>query len=135
MPAQDDRNLRATFKVFVDDAGILNLVYFQSTEDSKNNARVAELISQEISEILDKSPQQTFNSLIDLLSLGKKGNLSSRSRKTYARLMSHKQLAKIALVGKSTFLKVAIGFIAQAVDKRSALRYFSNKKEALQWLK
>ena len=57
------------------------------------------------------------------------------ARKIYAQAMKHKQLRKLAVVGKSMVFKTVLSFILLMVGKTSTVKWFDDKSEALAWLK
>lgn len=130
-----DQELRQGFKIFVDSGNIINLIFLKQELESEVVNRAAELVKEDALKIVNDNPQIIYNSLIDISIFGDKiSSVSQEARETYAKAMSHKQLKNIAIVGSNNiFYKTIIALIAQTAGKR--VKWFSDKEEALKWLK
>jgi len=131
---KSDEELRDAYSVFVDDDGILNVVSLAVVRDPESNTRLAELRYQEIMTVFDEDPERTHNMLVDLLSVKKGGYNSSKARRIYLRLASHRQIRRFAIVGGSVFIRTMAGFIIRAAGKGRNMKWFSSREEAVEWL-
>lgn len=59
----------------------------------------------------------------------------SGSRKAGSEMMSHINLSKYALVITSTYLRVISKLIAKATGLEKKVKHFSNREDAITWLK
>ena len=130
-----DQELKKVFKVYVDDEGILNLDTLGVVKDPEANTRQAELIAEAIMKILEEEPQTKYDMIVNLLPLGKKGYASSKARKIYLQISSHKQIRRFAIVGGSIFVRTMAGFFIRAAGKDENMRWFATRGEATEWLK
>lgn len=130
-----DQELRQGFKIFVDNGNVINLIFLKQETKSDVVNRAAELVEEDVLKIVNDNPQIIYNGLIDISIFGNKiSSVSQETRKTYAKAMSHKQLKNIAIVGlNNIFYKTVIALIAQAAGKQ--VKWFSDKEEAIKWLK
>ena len=71
------------------------------------------------------------NCIVDLTNAGRP---SSKARKIYKELIEHEKLNKFALFGVDSFAKVLSSFV-MGVSRKENMRFFSDKEEALVWLK
>ena len=65
-----DEELKKTFKTFIDENGIFNVVYLQMIKDPEENIRQTELIADFGFKIFEENPQKIFNFIIDISPLG-----------------------------------------------------------------
>lgn len=131
-----DQELQRKFKSSLVDGNIINLVFFEEETNPEDSARLAELVKEAILKILNENPQKSYNGLIDIIALKEKVSyLASGIREIYAAIMSQKQIKNIAIVGANVFYETAIGFMIQAAGKSESIKWFSDKEEALKWLK
>jgi hypothetical protein len=135
---KSDEELIQTFKLFVDENDIINLVCFKLEKEAQDNGRVMELVRDGLFKIFDGNPQKIYNFFVDLLSVGKimgAEGFSSQTRKIGAQVSANKQLNKAALVTSSIIVKTIANFIISAAGKNQKMKVFSDKEEALKWLK
>jgi len=132
---QDLRETKEKFKVFIDDSGILNLLFLANSKRGLSNLQtlMAKLMIDEVLEIYRQNPGKQCKVLVDLSVLDNLLNLSSESRKIYAAAAAHPQTGKIAAVGRRLFYKIAINFISRMSGRD--LRWFEDREKALEWLK
>ena len=132
-----DEELRKTFKIFLDENEIINIVVFKSEKAPEDNTRVVELVKEDLFKIFNKNPQKSYNVFVDLLPINKfnEYGFSSRTRKASAQIAAHNQIKKAVIITSSLLVKTAIGFIMMAARKSKYIKCFSNKKEAVSWLK
>ena len=131
---KSDQETKQAFDVFVDDEGILNLVTLEVIREPKSNTRLAELIQQDVMRILDEDPHEKYGMIVNLLPIGKGGYASSRARKIYLQISSHKQIRRFAIVGGSVFVRTMAGFFIRAAGKGEHMRWFADREEAAKWL-
>lgn len=131
---QSDNELKKVFQVFIDDEGIVNLVYFKEERDPKANTRIAQLVEEDILNIFKKNPKKKFCCFINLLPVPKGGYFTNEARRIYINLGSHYQVNKVAVAGGSVFTKTAAIFILSVSGKGGTTRWFKTKKEAISWL-
>ena len=132
---KSDQEIKRVFEVFVDDEGILNLVTLGVIKEPESNTRQAELIRQDVMRILDEDPHKEYDMIVNLLPLGKAGYASSRARKIYLQISSHRQIRRFAIVGGSVFVRTMAGFFIRAAGKGEHMKWFINREDALEWLK
>lgn len=134
---KSDEELKQTFKVFIDENEIINLAVLEVERTPEDNARVVELVKDALFKIFNENPQKSYSLFVDLSPIGKisRYGFSSQTRKISAQIASHKQLKKAAFVTLSIFVRAVVGFIITAARKSKNIKSFSNKKEALGWLK
>jgi hypothetical protein len=132
---KSDQEIRQAYDVFVDDEGLLNLVTLGVVKEPESNTRQAELIQQDVMRILDEHPHKEYDMIVNLLPLGKAGYASSKARKIYLQISSHKQIRRFAIVGGSVFVRTMAGFFIRAAGKGEHMKWFAGEQEALEWLK
>jgi hypothetical protein len=106
--------------VFVDDEGMLNLVTLGVIKEPESNTRQAELIEQDVMRILEEGPHKAYDMIVNLLPLGRGGYASSKARKIYLQISSHRQIRRFAIVGGSVFVRTMAGFFIRAAGKASS---------------
>ncbi|MCH7541663.1 STAS/SEC14 domain-containing protein [Patescibacteria group bacterium] len=129
-----DNELQKTFNLKTEESKIVVLTFtkFLSEEDSDQQA---DLVVSLTEGVFNKNPKDQYDLLIDLTPLEILPSfITKKSREKYEAFGRNKQLRKVAIVGANLFYKVATNFLMTA-SKRSNMRWFSNKKEALDWLK
>ena len=130
-----DPELQKTFKVFLDDSDIINVVYLVGVKDPETQARQAELIEKALLKITKDNPQNSYKMLADLLSAGDVGHASDKSKQIYSRLADKIYFEKTAVVGTNVFMKAAANVIFEISGRSDRARWFGNKEEAIKWLK
>ena len=130
-----DREIGHAYDVFVDDEDILNLVTLGVIREPESNARQAEMIQHDVMRILNRDPHKQYDMIVNLLPLGKGGYASSRARKIYLQISSHRQIRRFAIVGGSVFVRTMAGFFIRAAGKGEHMKWFINREDALEWLK
>lgn len=129
-----DEELRKTFKVFVDEKGVLNLIFFRAELD-ENNTRQAELVRNDILHVFALDRGRQYNALVDITPIGAEGAVSEDGKKIYKDLAHHPQLKKIALVGVTDITSKVLGFVLILMKVFSRkMSWFPNKEEASSWL-
>lgn len=133
---KSDEELKQTIEVFVDENDILRGALLKELKEPADDARRLELMEKAVLEILNKNPQKNYKAFLNILPLGKGRVLvSSGTRKVWGRLASKKQIKKCAVIGLSIFLKTVSSFIINLVGRSEDIKWFSDKEEALEWLK
>ena len=132
-----DEELKQTFEIFIDEENsIIGGVFLKEIKGAEDNARQTKLIEEAVLEIFNKNPQKKYKTFLDLLPLGiGMVYTSAENRKTWARLSSHKQIEKCAVIGSSILLKVIADFVIRLSDRSKDIKWFFGKEEALKWLK
>jgi len=132
---ETDEKIQQTFKLFVDNDGILNLEMLSGVNDVVSNVRQAELIRDNFLKIFSQKSDQTFNCLISLGGLGPAAHYPSpQSRQIFAQLIEDKRLKKIAVYAPSILLQAIMRFIIYVSDKKDNMQFFQNKDQAINWL-
>jgi hypothetical protein len=130
-----DRELQQAYEVSLDDDSTINLVSLHVVRDPESNTRLAELIEQDVERILDLDPDKRYCLMINLLPLGNDGYASSKARKAYARISSHEQIRKFAIVGGGVFSRTLAGLIIRAAGRGQSVRWLASREEAVEWLR
>jgi hypothetical protein len=130
-----DQEIEQAYDVFVDDEGLLNLVCLGVIKEPESNTRQAQLIQQDVMTILDRDPGREYDMIVNLLPLGKAGYASSRARRTYLQISSHRQIRRFAIVGGSVFVRTMAGFFIRAAGKGEHMKWFADREDAVKWLK
>jgi len=132
---KSDEELKQTFKIFIDKNGIINLIPLLIEMDSEDNVRSIKLVEGALLKILNEDPKKSYNLFVDISSLGKVNyGFAAGTRKIGVRIVSNKQLKKIAFIASSIIMKTVISFIAATAGKKD-IKGFTDKEEALKWLK
>ncbi|OGY25210.1 MAG: hypothetical protein A2134_00705 [Candidatus Woykebacteria bacterium RBG_16_39_9b] len=129
-----DSELKETFKVFIDDKGIINLTFIKNQRDPEIQVRQAELVVTALSEIIKKIPNESYKMIIDLVPIGNVSYSSNKARQIYFRTISDTQFEKIAVVGTSINMKIIVTVLSQMTIKGNSIKWFGDKEEALTWL-
>ena len=132
---KSDQEIKQAFDVFVDDKGILNLVTLGVIKEPESNTRQAELIQQDVMRVLDEYPHEKYGMIVNLLPIGTRGYASSRARKIYLQISSHRQIRRFAIVGGSVFVRTMAGFFIRAAGKGEHMQWFASREDAVKWLK
>jgi len=129
----ENPEIKNLFKLFVDEEGILNLVFLPEpgTLQFKEDER-AQLVMEAAEEIFRRNPERHYAVLVDNTLL-KKFSFPAAARKTYARLSANPQIKKAAVLYGNQFYRVAVGLVLRAAGQN--FRAFDDKNEALEWLK
>lgn len=91
--------------------------------------RIAMEVKRIVFELLkDRGPTNTY---IDVNNSGKS---TPEARRIWKELSEHEKTGKVAFVGMHIVARVIAGFIMKVSGNRK-LRFFSNKEDALTWLK
>jgi len=131
---KSDQELRETYRIFVDDEGILSMLCLSEVRDAESNTRQAELRYQDVLAVLDEDPERSYNMIANLKPLGKGGHASSKAKRIYLRLASLRQIERFAIVGGSILLRTMSRFILRAAGKGGSMRLFASREEAVEWL-
>jgi|APMed6443717190_1056831.scaffolds.fasta_scaffold32241_3 hypothetical protein len=135
MPLAPEK-IKETYKVELEKSMNLITVTFlpPAYSDSADIELRAEMISQGCFNYFNQYPDEKFNLVINLIPLGKSGRVSSKARKTYAKLLGDKHFNKIAFAGGNTFLKVVVDFIAIAAGIKSRFKWGLTLEKAREWV-
>lgn len=131
---RSDEVLQKTFRIFIDEEGILHLVFSETTHDSKENTRRSELVRDALLEIGEQHPDQTFRMILDLRAMGK-SRLSFASTKIYTQLAKRPEVRKIAILGDSRHRPRILEYVLSLSKVvRGKLLWFASESEARLWL-
>lgn len=130
-----DEELKKTYRIFIDNAGNLNIEYVRWLESVEEDDRLSELVWDELETIFKKDATKSYNLLVDIVGITQFRTPSPESRKRYLQLGSHRQIKKIALVGLNPLYKTAVYFMAKIAGKIATTGFFNNREQALTWLK
>lgn len=126
---KSDEEIKESFKLFLDENGIINLIFLKAETKPEVSVRLAELVEEALLKILKKNPKKIYNSLVDFLTLGEKiSYVSKEAREVYFRAMFHKQVRNIAMVGSNIYYKVVVNLILQLTNKGKTLNGFPVRK-------
>ncbi len=129
-----DQIIKETFKIFIDENGILNVIFVSKIENLEENTRQIKFIEEDFLKIFSKNLRKNYNILLDLLPIKDTGYVSNKSIKRWIGLANHKQVSRVAIIGSSEFLKIVTNFVVHTAGKRENMKWFNNKEEALKWL-
>jgi len=124
-----------SYRVFVNQDGVIIGEFLKIIHDVDENFKRGQSFVNEIVKTIEQNPQVKTNVLIDLLALGKSTYVASDTRKSYMKALNHPQIRKVAVVGESVAYKVLFGFMILALKKQDSLKWFSDKDQALSWLR
>lgn len=130
--------LKEYFKLFVDEDEIIHLIILKSETNPDINVDLTSLVKNDLFKIFNENPKKEYRVLIDISPIGKITFTFPREiRKDLAvQIATHKQMKKVAFVIQSLFLKTIVDFIITASGRiRKEVKIFSDKEEALKWLK
>jgi hypothetical protein len=130
-----DQGIRQAYEVFVDDQGILNLVSLEVVTEPAANTRLAEMIQQDVTRILDEDLSAAYDMIVDLVPVGDSGYASRKARRIYLDISSHRQIRRFAIVGGSVFVRTMAGFFIRAAGKGERMKWFTAREDAVAWLK
>ncbi len=115
-----------------------NLVEFKYLTDKKGDKELqiaqAKWFDKKLRETLDKDKKKKYKLYVNFSEMDKISLLTSEARKIYAKMTMDKQLSKGVVAGNSLILKTITNFIASAVIRKEDVKWFRDKKEALEWL-
>ncbi|PIY97041.1 MAG: hypothetical protein COY66_01750 [Candidatus Kerfeldbacteria bacterium CG_4_10_14_0_8_um_filter_42_10] len=132
---KSEEEIRKTFKLFLDENGILNLSIFNESSDKEETILAAQLIKNEVENILNQSTPKSTNILLDLTPLKiVKVPPSAKAREIYIKLSSDARINKIAIIGASYF-HVSIAKSIFTIARKKKVNAFSDRKEASDWLR
>jgi len=131
---KSDQELRKVYKISIKEDNIIYLSFIKEDRDPEQNVRIAELLLNDIFAILTKDVTRIYKAIIDLSPLGKGGYTTSKARKKYIQISTHKQISKIAIIGGSVFIRTTVGFIIKAAGKGDQMKWFANKAQAFSWI-
>lgn len=124
-----------TFNVFVDEEGILRLVFLTVADSREEKVAQAQGVAEAVQEILEVNPGKKYDVLVDFMPLGSfQPFYPAKARSIGALLMSNKQLDRWAIVSMTKMMQVTTNFVAVIAGKKD-FKWFSDKKEAVLWLK
>ncbi|OGY29862.1 MAG: hypothetical protein A3F35_02630 [Candidatus Woykebacteria bacterium RIFCSPHIGHO2_12_FULL_45_10] len=132
---KSDSELVGSFKVGLDEDGILILTFLHEEKDPEDNTRQSELVLGELSKVFSGEAGKQFNLLVDLTPVESANYVSDKSRELYLKAKMQDHLSKVAVVSSSILLRVFVLFVAQATGKGDSVKWFETKDEALEWLK
>jgi|SRR3990167_11540843 len=128
------QELTKTFKLFIDEHKIVNLIFLEEQRDPEDSTRQAELILKSFAKILKESPEEKFKLLVDLSPSDGASYLSDSARKLYSESRLYEQFIKVGVVTSSILAKLLVYFITKATKRSEFVRLFEEKEEALEWL-
>lgn len=132
---KSDQELRQKFNLSVLEKNIINLSFIEEELFPEDSVRLAELVADAIHKIFNADTKKNYKGLVDMTALKEKVSfLDASIRKLYALIMSNKQINEVAIVGSNTFYQAAISLIVQSAQKNKEVKWFSDRKEALDWL-
>lgn len=135
---KSDEELKKSFKVFVDENGIINLIMLKFEAGEEDNVRETELIRDDLLEIFNKNPEKNYNIFTDMSGLINVKNatfIPLQTRRISAQIMNHRQLKKAAFSASNLVQRTAVNLIIEIVGKGERIRGFPDKEKALKWLK
>ena len=128
--------IEKTFKLYGDNEGTLYLEFWENVQDVASNIAQAELISQKLNNIFAEHETRTFKLLVDLSHISQSAHYPSpRARMIFAETAGHRQIEKVAVIAPSLLTRAVMNFITKASSNKKSIRFFSDRKPALNWLK
>lgn len=103
-------------------------------EEKEDMERLTELIRKDVFNILSENKNIKFDMVVDFVNLGQTKSTSSKVRKIWMEIGSHKSINKIAVVSESVFFKVVVGFMVKAIGKEDKIKWFNNRENAYKWI-
>lgn len=131
---ENSQNLKDSFQIIQQEGGIIEVKVLKAYEKKEDYIKQAVLGVQEIMRICKENPEKKYKILIDLSSIGTKGASSVETRRIYQKIMSYPQIEKVAIIGLGNFSRAIINVLFRTTGKEG-VKWFSNPKEALSWLK
>ncbi|OHA47855.1 MAG: hypothetical protein A2806_02325 [Candidatus Terrybacteria bacterium RIFCSPHIGHO2_01_FULL_48_17] len=131
---KSDQELKQYYQAFLDNNGLIHVVFAVPAKDSQDNMRKAELIEHDILALYKTHPGKRFRMLVDLVPLGENHFIPEGAREVYFRIASNPQLEKMAVVGLNPHLKGTIQFLAQVSSGEGRIQWFEDEVKALEWL-
>ena len=133
---KSDEELRRAYKHYIDADGILNLEFLVWLDDSKEQDRLAELIDKRGDAIFAADTNRRYNSLVDLSRIKKLFKpMSSKTQQRYIKMISRRQVDKVALIGLNRFYRTLAYFITKFSGKLTSVGFFDSREKAVDWLK
>jgi hypothetical protein len=130
----DDKKIKESFSVEVDSNNLISVVFFDDIINVDDNAHRAELVANDVYDILDQSSEKKFKVLIDITKMGK-SHISSKANEIYREVARREQIVKVAIAGKSEIQSKVLSFIAPFITgEGKKVLWFPDKPEANLWL-
>jgi hypothetical protein len=129
----EDKLIKEAFSVKKSRTDLIE-IEFKAVVKPEETGRLAELVEDSIFEILNQDPNQTYNVLLDLTSVGGMHYLSPKAMEIYSRFPKLRQLKRSAVVGNNIALETFVNFVMQAAGKELTYRWCKNREEAIAWL-
>ncbi len=124
-----------SFNVFINEDGVLNIVFFEIKDSSEDKVIQMKSIRSSVVELLDKGDENGYDVMVDLSLVENHLSLfSSKARKIGVSLVSSKQLKKWAIVSNAKIMGVMALFVAKTAGKKD-VKWFLDKDSATKWLK
>lgn len=133
---KSDEELKRMHKYYVDADGILNIEFLAWLDDSEDQDRLAKLIDEEGDAIFAADTNKQYNALVDLFRIKKLFKpLLPKTQQRYIKMLSKKQVNKVALIGFNRFYRTLAYFITKFSGKLTRIGFFDSRKKAVEWLK
>lgn len=129
-----DLELSKTFKIEKISDSVIFIEILQGQSQEAENGRQADLIAEQIGEVVNQQPERSFDFLIDLTKAGSITYISPHARQVYLDLPKISKFNKAAIVGQSLLLEVTINLLMQATGRGQSFKWFKDKEEAKKWL-
>ncbi|MFA5021756.1 MAG: STAS/SEC14 domain-containing protein [Patescibacteria group bacterium] len=131
---ESDQNLKNTFKISLEDE-IINIKMINGVNDVTSNVKQAELINENLKEILNQNSGKQFNCIFDLTSLGLSAHYPSpQARQIFAKMSDYEQIKKVAVLVPNSLLQSIMRFVVNLTSKKEQIESFQNREEAIKWL-
>ena len=130
-----DEELKKSFKVYVNQEGIIHLEFLEVIKEHIDADRASELEMKALGEVLDRDPQKKYGLLVDMFNLKTDIYIFAGGIRTYSKWIRHPQLKKIALTGLPVSLKIVSNFVMPLIGGGKPVKSCPNKEDALAWLK
>ena len=133
---KSDEELKKAYKYYVGADGILNLEFLAWLDDLEDQDRIAELIDKEGDAIFAADTSRRYNILVDLSHIKKLFKpMLPKTKQRYIKMVSKKQVNKMALIGFNRFYRTLAYFITKLSGKLTRVGIFDSREKAVDWLK
>lgn len=129
-----DEDIKKTYKLYIEERGFMRVEFFKDLVIKKENVRRAELVAEEVYNILDNDESREFKVLIDITKMPE-SHISKEANEIYRDVARRKQIVKVAVVGSSSVQARVLKFVMPFIlGEGNKVLWFPNEKEAVAWL-
>jgi len=134
---KSDEELKKTFTVEIIEGGIMYSSFSKVFPDGNDEARRAELYRDAVHSAIDSvGGTRKVDGIVDMTPLGGKIiTPPAKAGRYYSEAAQHPRAGKVAVIGIETMYRVMVKLFLTAAHKSDSIKLFTNKEEALSWLK